>query len=874
MAALAQENLKDPVCGMQVAPETAVACKEYGGKTYYFCSRSCAKKFRSSPETYTQVKIDPVCGMKVYPDTATARLQHAGATYFFCSLGCRDKFGATPEQYLARAPSASAMGMKRQPLKRSYFAATARQAGNTPAKAVEYICPMDPEVHESAPGPCPICGMALEPATVSLNTEMVEYTCPMHPEIVLPEPENCPLCGMALEPRAVAVREGTPELDFMTRRFAVAVALTLPLVVRMVLGLLSPEDFDTIMTSPFIEWLQLILATMVVLWCGWPFLERAWNSILTFRLNMFTLIGLGVGVSYMYSVVLLVLSHRLMPGLRDEEGSLHLYFEPAAVITTLVLLGQVLELRARSRTNSALRSLLNLTPKTARLVRPDGSEENILLPLVKVGNQLRVRPGERVPVDGVVLEGNSSVDESMISGEAIPVEKGPASPLTGGTVNGTGGLLMRAERVGSATFLSQIVRMVGEAQRTRAPIQRLADRVSSWFVPIVVLVSIITFVAWHHFGPHPHMAHALVAAVAVLIIACPCALGLATPMSIMVGMGRGAQAGVLIRNAAALETLAQVKTLVVDKTGTLTEGKPRLTQIVVVDGRSEEEILRLAASLERSSEHPLAGSILRAAEERQLALGSAMDFQAIAGKGATGTVDGHAVAIGNLALMQERGISLADAEARGSELARQGATVLYASIDGRLSALLAVSDPIKESARNAIQALRKDGLKIVMLTGDTRATAEAVGRQLGIDKIEAGVLPARKAEVVLALRQHGRIAMAGDGINDAPALAVADVGIAMGSGTDVAIQTAGIVLVRGDLSGLVRARRLSKATTQNIRQNLWFAFLYNTLGIPIAAGVLYPFFGLLLTPVMASAAMMLSSVSVIGNALRLRHIRL
>jgi Cu+-exporting ATPase len=654
----------------------------------------------------------------------------------------------------------------------------------------------------------------------------------------------------------------------------VAVVLTLPLVVRMTLGLLSPDDFDTIMTSPFVEWIQLVLATMVVLWCGWPLLTRAWKSIVTFHLNMFTLIGLGVGASYFYSIVLLVLSHRLMPGLRDEEGSLHLYFEPAAVITTLVLLGQVLELRARSRTNSALRSLLNLAPRTARRVRPDGSEENVLLPLVKVGNLLRVRPGERVPVDGTVLEGSSSVDESMVSGEPVPVEKGPSSTLIGGTVNGTGGLLMRAERVGSATFLSQIVRMVSEAQRTRAPIQRLADKVSSWFVPAVVVVAIVTFVAWHHYGPHPHMANALVNAVAVLIIACPCALGLATPMSIMVGMGRGAQEGVLIRNAAALETLAEVRTLVVDKTGTLTEGKPRLTQIVVTDGQGEDEILRLAASLERSSEHPLAGSILRAAEERELKLGSAMDFQAIGGKGASGTVEGHRVAVGNLALLRQLGVAAGDLEARGGELAQQGATVLYVAIDGRLSAVLAVTDPIKKSARQAIEALHKDGLRIVMMTGDTRATAEAVGRELGIDRVEAGVLPAEKAAAVLELRKHGRVAMAGDGINDAPALAAADVGIAMGSGTDVAIQTAGIVLVRGDLGGLVRARRLSRATTRNIRENLWFAFLYNTLGIPIAAGVLYPFFGLLLSPVIASAAMMLSSVSVITNALRLRSVRL
>lgn len=701
----------------------------------------------------------------------------------------------------------------------------------------------------------------------------------MHPQIVQPEPQNCPICGMALEPRMVSVKDANPELEDMTRRFVVAVVLTIPLLVRMVLGMLSDERFETILTSPFIEWMQLILASMVVLWCGWPFLERGWKSVRTLHLNMFTLIGLGVSASYFYSVALLLLSDRLMPGLRDENGYLQLYFEPAAVITTLVLLGQVLELRARSQTNSALKALLNLAPKTARLVQPNGNEKNIPLGLVEVGNLLRVRPGERVPVDGIVLEGTSSVDEAMVSGEPIPVEKSPDSQLTGGTINGTGGLLMRAERVGSDTFLSQIVRMVSEAQRTRAPIQRLADSVSSWFVPIVVLISIGTFIGWYHWGPAPHLAHALVNAVAVLIIACPCALGLATPMSIMVGMGRGAQAGILIRNATALETFARVKTLVLDKTGTLTEGKPKLTQIMTVAhgnavASDENEILRLAASLEQSSEHPLALSLIQAAAERHLQLTAAENFQAAPGRGATGIVDGHNIAAGNLALVRELGIHVGESEARGEDMARQGATLLYVAIDGNFAALLAVSDPIKESARGTIQQLHKEGLHIVMVTGDTRATAEAVAQKLGIDQVEAGVLPAQKAEAIQRLRKHGRIAMAGDGINDAPALAQADVGIAMGSGTDVAIQTAGIVLVRGDLQGLIRARNLSRATTRNIHQNLWFAFLYNALGIPIAAGVLYPFFGLLLSPVIASAAMMLSSVSVIANALRLRHVRL
>ncbi|HWF66212.1 MAG TPA: HAD-IC family P-type ATPase, partial [Acidobacteriaceae bacterium] len=551
-------TVKDPVCGMQVSPGETAPSLEHDGTPYFFCSQSCAEKFHMRPEFYTPTEIDPICGMKVIPARAASLLQKNEKTYYFCAKSCAEKFQTPPANEAKSAPVDVPLSAGR----------------------VEYICPMDPEVHEHAPGPCPICGMALEPAQVSLTTEVVEYTCPMHPQIVLPEPQNCPICGMALEPRVVSVKDANPELEDMTRRFTVAVVLTIPLIVRMVVGMLSGERFDAILTSPFVEWMQLILASMVVLWCGWPFLERGWRSVRTLRLNMFTLIGLGVGVSYFYSVGLLLLSHRLMPGLRDEEGHLQLYFEPAAVITTLVLLGQVLELRARSQTSSALKALLNLAPKTARLVEPGGQEKNIPLALVKVGDTLRVRPGERVPVDGVVLEGTSNVDESMVSGEPISVEKNRDSPLTGGTVNGNGGLLMRAERVGSETFLSQIVRMVSEAQRTRAPIQQLADTVASWFVPAVVFVSIVTFIAWYHWGPEPHLTHALVNGVAVLIIACPCALGLATPMSIMVGMGRGAQAGVLIRNAAALQALAEVKTLVLDKTGTLTEGKPRVTQIV------------------------------------------------------------------------------------------------------------------------------------------------------------------------------------------------------------------------------------------------------------------------------------------------------
>lgn len=805
---------------------------------------------------------DPICGMTVMPEKAAATVEHDGKTFFFCGKSCADKFQAQI--------SGTPVPVKPAPLPKNVDGSA----------VIDYICPMDPEVREKRPGACPICGMALEPEQIALSAPVVEYVCPMHPEIVLPEPQNCPICGMALEPRTVSIKDANPELEDMTRRFAVAVVLTLPLVIRMIVGMLvgSDERYDTILTSPLVEWMQLILATMVVLWCGWPFLERGWNSLRTMRLNMFTLIGLGVGVSYFYSVVLLLLSHRLMPGLRDEEGRLHLYFEPAAVITTLVLLGQVLELRARSQTNSALKALLNLAPKTARLVEDNGGEKNIPLANVKVGDRLRVRPGERVPVDGVVLEGSSSVDESMVTGEPIPVEKIAGAQLTGGTVNGTGGLLMRTERVGSETFLSQIVRMVSEAQRTRAPIQRLADKISSWFVPIVLLVAIATFIAWYFWGPAPHLSTAIINAVAVVIIACPCALGLATPMSIMVGMGRGAQAGILIRNAAALETFAKVQIIAIDKTGTLTEGKPRLTQIAIVDDAarktSDDEILRLVASLERSSEHPLADSVVRAAEERYLQFSSASNFQSIPGMGAIGTVDGREIAVGNLALMSERNVATETTQSHAHELAQHGATLLYAAIDGQLAALLAVSDPIKPSSLAAIRQLQHDGLRVVMVTGDTQQSAEAVAHKLGIDRVEAGVLPGQKSEAIQRLRNRGNIAMAGDGVNDAPALAQADVGIAMGSGTDVAIQTAGIVLVSGDLNGLVRARNLSVATTRNIRQNLWFAFLYNTLGIPIAAGVLYPFFGILLSPVIASAAMMLSSVSVIANALRLRRIAL
>jgi Cu+-exporting ATPase len=848
---------KDPVCGMNVSPESAAESHVHQGKEYFFCSPSCARKFRENPDLYTPTEIDPVCGMKVVPARAAAKAQRNGEAYYFCSTSCAEKFERGAGRSLDSGDG------KSQPA--------------TPVfQPVEYICPMDPEVHETKPGACRICGMTLEPAQVAVPSETVEYTCPMHPEIVRSEPGSCPICGMALEPRTVSVDQENPELKSMNRRFVVACIFTIPLLIPMFLDIFAPGRFNATLSHPAVEWGQFVLASVVVLGSGWPFWERAWNSIRTLHLNMFTLIGVGVGVAYFYSLGLLIFDQTVGTG---RTGPLELYFEPAAVITTLVLLGQVLELTARSRTGSALKALLNLAPKMARRVGAGGIEEDIPVSRVEGGDQLRVRPGERVPVDGSVIEGSSSVDESMVSGEPIPVEKSAGSAVIGGTINGNGALLIRAEKIGGETFLSQIVRMVSEAQRTRAPIQQLADKVSAWFVPAVVLVSIGTFVGWLVPGPEPQLAHAIVNAVAVLIIACPCALGLATPMSIMVGMGHGAHAGVLIRNAAALETFAKVETLVLDKTGTLTEGKPRLTEIVRIGGPGgqsldEQEILRLAASLEQSSEHPLAGSIVRAAEERGLWLSAPENFQAIPGRGATGTVDGRQIAAGNLPLMEQLGIPAGTAATSITELAGRGTTVIAVAVDGSLAALLAVSDPIKESARNAIHQLHREGLRIAMLTGDSRRTAEAVARELGIDQVEAEVLPAEKAAAIERLRGSGPIAMAGDGINDAPALAKADVGIAMGSGTDVAIQTAGIVLVSGDLRGLLRARNLSSATTRNIRQNLWFAFLYNTLGIPIASGVLYPFFGILLSPVIASAAMMLSSVSVIANALRLRRVRI
>jgi P-type Cu+ transporter len=702
------------------------------------------------------------------------------------------------------------------------------------------------------------------------------YTCPMHPQIVREAPGSCPICGMALEPRTVdAVERPDFELVDMTRRFWIGLVLTLPLLAFVMVDMLPGQPLRHLIQSRFSAWLQLVLATPVVLWAGWPFFQRGWASVVNRSLNMFTLIALGTGMAYVYSVV-----GALAPGLfpasfRTHDGEVGLYFEAAAVITVLVLLGQVLELRARSQTRSAIRALLRLVPPTARRLRHDGTEEDVPLAHVQVGDRLRVRPGEKVPVDGVVLEGRSAVDESIVTGESLPVEKSPGSRVIGGTVNGTGGLVMRAERVGSETLLARIVHMVGEAQRSRAPIQRLVDLVSSWFVPLVVLVAVATCVAWALWGPEPRLAHGLVNAVAVLIIACPCALGLATPMSIMVGTGRGALAGVLIRDAEALEILEKVDTLVVDKTGTLTEGRPRLSAVVPVADADEGEVLRLAASVEIGSEHPLAAAIVEGAEARGIKPVAADEFRSVTGKGVVARVGGHAVGLGNVALMREVGIDPGAVVARADELRGDGQTVMFVARDGRLVGLIGVADPIKESAQEALEQLRQAGLTIVMLTGDSRRTAEAVAAKLSITHVEAEVLPERKIEVVRDLGAKGRkVAMAGDGANDAPALAAADVGIAMGTGTDVAMQSAGVTLVKGDLRGIVRARHLSRATMRNIRQNLFFAFVYNALGVPIAAGVLYPWTGLLLSPIIASAAMTFSSVSVIANALRLRRVRL
>jgi P-type Cu+ transporter len=759
---------------------------------------------------------DPVCGMTVDPHTAKHRADHAGRPYYFCSAGCRAKFLADPERYLASTERAA-----------------------------------------SPPVP-----------------EGTVYTCPMHPEIRQIGPGSCPICGMALEPVLVQIEHGpNPELVDMSRRFWIGLALTVPvLALDMGSHLLG---LDRLIDRQTANWLQLIFATPVVLWAGWPFFVRGWQSVVTRNLNMFTLIAMGTGVAWIYSVAATLFPDAFPPGFRGHDAAVPVYFEAAAVITVLVLLGQVLELRARERTSGAIRALLDLAPRTARQVRADGTEEEVPLDRIAVGDVLRVRPGEKVPVDGAVIEGRVALDESMVTGESMPVDKEPGAKVIGGTLNGSGSFLMRAEKVGRDTMLARIVQMVAEAQRSRAPIQRLADQVAAWFVPAVIAVAVIAFIAWAIFGPEPPLAHALVVAVSVLIIACPCALGLATPMSIMVGVGRGAQAGVLVKNAEALERMEKVDTLIVDKTGTLTSGKPAVTALVTTAGHDQDEVLRLAASVEQASEHPLALAVVRAAQVRKLRLAPVSDFDAPTGRGAVGTVEGKRVALGTAPFMQQLGVSADGLANKANALRQDGATVIFVAIDGRLAGVVAIADQIKPSTPEALQTLRADAIEIVMLTGDNRATAMAIARQLGITAVEAEVLPDQKADIVLRYRSMGRVvAMAGDGVNDAPALAAADVGIAMGTGTDVAIESAGITLLKGDLNGIVRARRLSRATMNNIRQNLFFAFIYNAAGVPIAAGVLYPVAGILLSPAIAAAAMALSSVSVVGNALRLRTVRL
>jgi Cu+-exporting ATPase len=810
--------------------------------------------------------------MTVEPERAAGSYVHNGRTYYFCSQHCLAKFKDDPEKFL-KSPAA---GHAAHGYDHSHMHAPSRAAQPERNEQGVYVCPMDPEVRESKPGACPKCGMALERAAPPAPSVKTEYVCPMHPEIVRAEPGACPICGMALEPRTVTLdEEANPELVDMTRRFWVGVVLSLPIVFLAMSEFIPGQPVQRNFSPHVLNWIQLALATPVVLWGGWPFFQRGWNSIVNRSLNMFTLIAIGVGTAYVYSLAAVLFPDAFPPSFRGHGGEVAVYFDAAAVITTLVLLGQVLELRARSKTSKAIKALLGLAPKTARLIRDNGSEEDVPLERVKPGDRLRVRPGEKVPVDGVVMEGTTSVDESMVTGEPIPVEKTKDSRVTGGTVNGTGSFVMRAERVGSDTLLAQIVRMVSEAQRSRAPIQKLADVVASYFVPAVVLVAVITFIVWALFGPEPAMAYGLLNAVAVLIIACPCALGLATPMSIMVGTGRGATAGVLIKNAEALEVLEKIDTLVVDKTGTLTEGKPHLAALVPVPGQSENEILRIAASLERGSEHPLAAAIVGGAEQKGLQLAETRDFRSITGEGVVGLVDGKRVALGNRKLLEELKVEPRDFLNQSEELRKDGQTVMYVVVDKAVAGLVGVVDPVKQSTPEAIRLLHQDGIKIVMLTGDNRTTAEAVAKKLSIDEIQADVLPEQKGEVVKRLQAKGRmVAMAGDGVNDAPALAQAHVGIAMGTGTDVAMESAGVTLVKGDLRGIAKARRLSRGTMRNIRQNLFFAFIYNVLGIPIAAGVLYPFFGVLLSPVIASVAMTFSSVSVISNALRLNKLAL
>jgi len=805
----------------------------------------------NQPET-TDTMVDPVCGMTVAA-TSAHHHQHLDVDYRFCCEGCQQKFARDAEYYLSGAA----------------------QQDIVHVPGALYICPMDPEIEQDHPGSCPICGMALEVSGPPVLATRTEYTCPMHPEIAQDSPGNCPVCGMALETRTVEVEERNEELIDMRRRFRISLVLAIPVFLLAMIADMAPTLLPDSLPMPVAQWIQFLLATPVVLWCGWPFFLRGWQSLRSWNLNMFTLIAIGVGVAWTYSVVALLFPGIFPASRVHTDGTVAVYFEAAAVIIALVLLGQVMELRARSQTNAAIKLLLGLAPNTARIVRDDGQEEDIALDQVVAGDILRVRPGEKIPVDGIVTSGTGAVDESMVTGESIPVEKSSGDVVIGATVNGSGSLLMRAEKVGADTLLAQIVNMVSEAQRSRAPIQRLADMVAGYFVPAVVIIAILTMLVWGLVGPEPRLAFAIINGVAVLIIACPCALGLATPMSIMVGTGKGAMFGVLIRNAETLEVMEKIDTLVVDKTGTLTEGKPRLVAVVAVDDVDENTVLRFAASLERASEHPLADAILHGARSRELSLANTDHFESITGQGVIGDIEGHRIALGNAKLMASLSIDITHLSQQADTGRSGGDTVMLVAIDGKAAGLISVADPIKKSTNEAIRELHADGVSIVMLTGDNRITAEAVAKKLGIDRIEADVSPEQKADIVKQLQAAGKkVAMAGDGINDAPALAQADVGIAMGTGTDVAIESAGITLVKGDLRGILRARRLSRATMRNIRQNLFFAFAYNSLGVPVAAGVLYPVFGLLLSPMIAAIAMSLSSVSVISNALRLRNLKI
>ncbi len=801
--------------------------------------------------------IDPVCKMTIEERDAVATSTYKGITYYFCAEHCLKKFSKEPERYISRTGQVES-------------------EEDISKKEITYTCPMHPEVKASQPGSCPKCGMALEQVVPQIVSMKTKWICLMDPEIVRDAPGSCPICGMALEPQTITLEEvENPELIDMKRRFRVSIVLTIPVVFITMFSHIPGFSHEHFASSKVLRWLEFLLSTPVVLWGGWPFFVRGWQSIINRSPNMFTLIGIGVGVAYVYSVIAALFPGIFPASFRGKEGGVGTYFEAAAVIVALVLLGQVLELRARSRTGAAIKALLGMAPKTARLIKKDGTEDEVPLDQVRPGDVLRVRPGEKVPVDGIVFEGSSAVDESMVTGESIPVQKQAGDRIIGATVNGTGTLVMKAEKVGAETLLSQIVQMVAEAQRSRAPIQRLVDVIAAYFVQIVVAIAIITFIIWAWVGPEPRFTYALINAVAVLIIACPCALGLATPMSIMVATGKGATMGVLFKNAETIELMKKVNTLVVDKTGTLTIGKPKLVEIFPIKGWDEKSLLYYAASLEKGSEHPLAAAIVEGAEARGVVLTNVESFQSATGKGVIGKVNGHNIALGNLNLLKDIGTDPGELSGRAEAMRTEGQTVMFVGVDEEIVGLLGVADPIKETTPEAIRQLHEEGMKIVMLTGDNRTTAEAVSKKLQIDEIVAEVLPDQKAEWIKRFQEQGSVvAMAGDGINDAPALAQAHVGIAMGTGTDVAMESAGLTLVKGDLRGIVRARFLSRATMRNIKQNLFFAFVYNSLGVPIAAGILYPFFGILLSPIIAAAAMSFSSVSVVSNALRLRRVRL